>query len=430
MVFTGQPCVYRFDIALYYNGVYELESKTLETKEFFDSHTGINIAGELQSILSEWNLDPTMLSGITTDNGSNIVLATSILNWPRIACFSHTLQLAVEAATDLQQLSRALGCCRCLVGHFNHSYNSCYILKKKQVDLQHKTLSLIQDVQTRWNSTYFMAERIINQQQPLCAALLELKKGELMPTDAEFSALESYCKVMKPLVDITEAIGAEKWVTVSTVSPLLYKLLNCYFTSSPDDSVLEKAMKKAMKQNLSGRYEGSALLTLNVAAFLDPRFRSLSYLPEEDRKTVINTVEKEVALIMSSAESTSATSSSEPSLEPPAKKQRGEKMLFSLMSDIIQPTTTSDVPAERTKVEVQRYAGEAQENERPLVWWRANNARYPTVAIVATKYLSIPATSVPSKRVFSSAGQIVNSKQSCLLPENVNMLVFLAENLK
>ena len=89
MVFAGQPCVYRFDIALYYNGVYELESKTLETKEFFDSHTGINIAGELQSIVSEWNLDPTMLSGITTDNGSNIVLATSILNWPRIACFSH-----------------------------------------------------------------------------------------------------------------------------------------------------------------------------------------------------------------------------------------------------------------------------------------------------------------------------------------------------
>ena len=309
--------------------------------------------------------------------------------------------MAVEAATDLQQLSRALGRCRCLVGHFNHSYNSCYILKKKQVDLQHKTLSLIQDV------LLLMAERIINQQQPLCAALLELKKGELMPTDAEFSALESYCKVMKPLFDITEAIGAEKWVTVSTVSPLLYKLLNCYFTLSPDDSVLEKAMKKAMKQNLSGRYEGSALLTLNVAAFLDPRFRSLSYLSEEDRKTVINTVEKEVVLIMSSAESTSATSSSEPSLEPPAKKQRGEKMLFSLMSDIIQPTTTSDVPAERTKVEVQRYAGEAQENERPLVWWRANNARYLTVAIVATKYLSIPATSVPYKRVFSSAGQIV-----------------------
>ena len=75
---------------------YDLESKVLETKEFSNSHTGRNIANELQAILSEWNLVPTMLSGITTDNGSNIVLATSILNWPRIACFSHTLQLAVK----------------------------------------------------------------------------------------------------------------------------------------------------------------------------------------------------------------------------------------------------------------------------------------------------------------------------------------------
>ena len=114
---------------------YELESKVLETKEFSNSHTGRNIADKLQEILSEWNLVPTMLSGITTDNGSNIVLATSILDWPRIACFSHMLQLAIEAATGLPQLSRALGRCRRLVGHL---YNSCYILKKKQVDLQHK----------------------------------------------------------------------------------------------------------------------------------------------------------------------------------------------------------------------------------------------------------------------------------------------------
>ncbi len=250
---------------------YELESKVLETKEFSESHTGSHIADELVGILSDWKLVPSMLSAITTDNGSNIVLATSILEWPRLACFSHTLQLA---ATRLPQLSCALGRCRRLVGHFNHSYKSCYILKKKQVDLQHKNLSLIQDVQTRWNSTYFMAERIINQQQPLCATLLELRKGELMPTDDEFTALESYCKVMKPLVDITEAIGAEKWVTISAVRPLVYKLLNTYFTSSPGDSLLETAMKTAMKENFSERYTGSALLMLSIASFLDPRFRS------------------------------------------------------------------------------------------------------------------------------------------------------------
>lgn len=43
-------------------------------------------------------------------------------------------------------------------------------------------------------------------------------------------------------------------------------------------------------------------------------------------------------------------------------------------------------------------------------------------------YLGIPATSANSERVLLSTGNIVNSKHSCLLPENVNLLVFLYEN--
>ena len=45
-----------------------------------------------------------------------------------------------------------------------------------------------------------MAERILSQQQPLCAALLELRKGDLMPSDGEFTTLESFVKVMRPIV--------------------------------------------------------------------------------------------------------------------------------------------------------------------------------------------------------------------------------------
>ena len=61
--------------------------------------------------------------------------------------------------------------------------------------------------------------------------------------DDEFTTLESYCKVMKPLVDIIKAIGGERWATISTVRPLL---LNNFFSSSSRDSELEKAMKKSM----------------------------------------------------------------------------------------------------------------------------------------------------------------------------------------
>ena len=46
-----------------------------------------------------------------------------------------------------------------------------------------------------------------------------------MPSDTEFSTLEAFVSVMKLLVEITEAIGGEKWITISTIRPILHNLV-------------------------------------------------------------------------------------------------------------------------------------------------------------------------------------------------------------
>ena len=110
-----------------------------------------------------------------------------------------------------------------------------------------------------------------------------------------------------------------------------------------------------------------------------------------------------------------------------------------MLEDIIQPSSAAGSvleasTGEKAKREMARYVADEEVVDwndcSPLEWWARSSYRYPHLAQLAMKYLSIPATSVPSERAFSTAGHIVNEKRSCLLPENVSMLVFLASNLQ
>ena len=64
----------------------------------------------------------------------------------------------------------------------------------------------------------------------------------------------------------------------------------------------------------------------------------------------------------------------------------------------------------------------------PLKWWKENHGRFPRLARLAKRYLCIPGTSVPSERVFSEAGLVVNRLRTRLTPEHVDMLIFLNKN--
>ena len=70
-------------------------------------------------------------------------------------------------------------------------------------------------------------------------------------------------------------------------------------------------------------------------------------------------------------------------------------------------------------------------NTDPLHWWWLNGKNmFPILFEAAMKHLIIPATSVPSERVFSSSGEILTKKRTRLDPMNANILVRLHANLK
>lgn len=104
--------------------------------------------------------------------------------------------------------------------------------------------------------------------------------------------------------------------------------------------------------------------------------------------------------------------------------------LFSSVASKKARLSTSSV-AERAAKEMKRYLGEDPVGleYNPLQWWRPRAQLYPHLAILVRKSWCLPASSVRSEEVFSVAGDILRPKRARLLPENVNKLVFLSENI-
>lgn len=99
-----------------------------------------------------------------------------------------------------------------------------------------------------------MMQRVLEQQEPLCATVLELKRTDLMPTDADITAMEVVVDEMEPFVQITEIMGAKTWVSSSAVCPLLNKLIHNHLPASSSNSRLNKEVKSAILKKLQVCY--------------------------------------------------------------------------------------------------------------------------------------------------------------------------------
>ncbi|KAH7977826.1 hypothetical protein HPB49_003703 [Dermacentor silvarum] len=147
------------------------------------------------------------------------------------------------------------------------------------------------------------------------------------------------------------------------------------------------------------------------ASFLDPRYKWLQYEEPDARETIRTNVRQMLNDFTSSVhESGMGTTQTEAT---------ALDILFN------EQPRVSDLSAQ-----FDAHLSEPQlgHNLDALKWWKDNESKFPLVAELVKKYMCIPASSASSERVFSTAGNIITAKRSCLLPENVSSLVFLYQN--
>ena len=111
----------------YINEMWELKSYCLDTVPLFADHTGTNLSEALQEVFSNWGLDSTKLVATTTDNGANFIAAFSCLEWQRVSCFGHNLDLAIGKVLKLDRAHKVVTKCHSLIEVFNRSWKKIEI---------------------------------------------------------------------------------------------------------------------------------------------------------------------------------------------------------------------------------------------------------------------------------------------------------------
>ena len=135
---------------------------------------------------------------------------------------------------------------------------------------------------------------------------------------------------------------------------------------------------------------------------------------------------------MTEATGTSAASSSSGTEAPESSPAVKKSAMAELFGTLFKTQLGDKLTLQLVKEEVTSYKAVncIPLDSDPLLWWKTNEPFFPFTSKLARHYLAIPATSVPSERVFSTAGDIVTASRSALSADNVDKLIFLAKNMK
>ncbi|ROL45338.1 Zinc finger BED domain-containing protein 1 [Anabarilius grahami] len=391
---------------------WEIRSAVLQTKAMPERHTAKNLANMLSTAMDHWGLSGK-ITACVHDNASNMVLAnTEWLEWDSQPCFAHTLQLATNDGFKVQHINHVVASVSRLVSHFHHSTTATQALKQKQQLQNLHEHKLVQYCRTR-----------------AFTKLSDARSLEL--TDDCWEVMEELLPVLHSLKCATTALCGESGVSISMVYPVTATLLSKHLKEIPGESPKVSQFKQTVSMSLERRLApanvSSACKVAYIASFLDPRHKHLRFASEEVKRAVQAKVCDLISNSSESEEEIGLTESNE--TQPLAKKPRSDSPSASAIAVLFGEDYNVQIS---DTTELNQYCQDMCPpiHIDPMNWWTTNAHKYPRIAKLAKAYLCVPATSVPSERVFSAAGLIMNRLRSRLHSEHVDMLIFLNKNMR
>ncbi len=152
------------------------------------------------------------------------------------------MQLVVnEGLLSQRAVSVASG--RQIVGHFKHSPLAYSRLQDIQLEMNMPPKRLQQDVKTRWNSTYFMIESLVEQKRALSAYTADHELPTTLTTN-QWGLPEKLMTSLEPFEELTRKVSSDTASTADVI-PSVTVLKRLLSMETEADSGL-KTMKKTL----------------------------------------------------------------------------------------------------------------------------------------------------------------------------------------
>lgn len=440
---------------------FQLKDLLLDIVEVEGNHSGSNIASYMLESLRSFDLIDSVYC-LTTDNASNNDTMSRVLqeNLPGyttkdnlLGCAGHIFNLAAKEAlaplsakasdnlacaipatlTDLLSAQYSGDYARTLIGKLRATANKMRKSPQSrqrfsQIVESHRRAGnkvegncLLSDVATRWNSSYFMAQRALRLRP--CVEIWEVSEN-ITPnqriTAEEWEMCGAIVKMLAPLDEATNLLSQS--TNSSSISLLLitYRaLLDGMQTQlkSFDYRNLKPALEGAIKK-LQEYYDSkiSTKPIYKLATVLDPRFKLHPFVKDKDNieeiKALIQTAAlkyeaQDVGHLDRSPDSdTDNTSSS--MIGQYFSKRRRVGGISAELSEYLQEETVAVISC-----------------PNPLDFWSQRQGSFPILAKFARIVLAVPATSTPSERAFSLGGITMTDRRASMSIETLKVLMCL-----
>ncbi|KAL6465735.1 hypothetical protein MHYP_G00258680 [Metynnis hypsauchen] len=170
--------------------------------------------------------------------------------------FATTADLWSKTVNQDKQVDRAVGFCKKVVAAFSFSWKKKRDLAAAQEEYNLPKHKFVSETPTRWGSHQQMVKRVLEQKRAITEVLSKDKKTRsLVPTWQDVDILESIDAALSPLLEFTDALSGESYVSVSFLKPVCLTW-HVLLTQDSSFSTLRRRREIHQRQSHVGDAEG------------------------------------------------------------------------------------------------------------------------------------------------------------------------------